>query len=257
MNKLKIMFAISVCAFGAASAQDVDVQGDGTNGGIIFEGKNINTSSSDYVAVQGHSIPAPYYGIGVKGIGGYKGVVGEAKVAGSGDRYGVFGSASGGTNNYGVYGVGSGSGTLYGVLGEATGANSRAGKFVGDLEYTGALVPPSDRKLKKNIKDLRNCVALASKLVPKEYDYRADEYPQMNFNRRHQFGLVAQDVEAVLPDLVSESQIPESPDAKTGAAPETYKNLNYTGLIPVLVGALKEQQHQIEDLTRKIAALEK
>jgi hypothetical protein len=145
-------------------------------------------------------------------------------------------------------------------MAQASGTNSRAGKFQGDLEVTGTLHNPSDRRLKRNIREIRDCLPLIGRLAPKEYEYRTDEFPGMNLGKGHQMGLVAQDVEAVLPELVSESIGTESLKEKpAGAAsvPESYKNVNYMALIPVLVGAIQEQQAQIEALTRKLAQTRK
>ncbi|MAB30631.1 MAG: hypothetical protein CMP78_03475 [Formosa sp.] len=50
-------------------------------------------------------------------------------------------------------------------------------------------------------------------------------------------GLLAQDVQKVLPELVKES------DDKQGTL-----SVNYQGLIPVLINAIKEQQEQIDEL---------
>jgi hypothetical protein len=169
----------------------------------------------------------------------------------------VAGNASGGATNFALYGVASGPGTNYGVWASATGTGSRAGYFSGDLEYTGALVHTSDRKLKKNIVDIRNCTNLIRRMAPKEYEYRTDEYPALNLPKSHQAGLIAQDVEEVFPELVHESVMPASGEKdKNGAAadqkPETYKTVDYMGLIPYLVGAIQEQAAEIDMLKKKL-----
>src|SRR5262249_44420701 len=56
-----------------------------------------------------------------------------------------------------------------------------------------------------------------------------------------QIGLIAQEVEAVLPELVS-----------TDKDAEHTKGLNYTGLVPVTIKAIQEQQAQIEEQNSKI-----
>ena len=59
-----------------------------------------------------------------------------------------------------------------------------------------------------------------------------------------QYGLVAQQVREVLPDIVDE-------DASG------YLSVNYQSVIPVLVEALKEQQTQNEALGARVAELER
>lgn len=261
--------ALSLLA-GVAAAQDVDMRGDGSNNSVVFQGKNINPNSLDIIGVHGQSEPVGFYGIGVRGTGGWKGVEGYATLSGSGTRIGVLGSASNGTSsNYAFYGTSlSATGTSYGaylsasgtgsrgVYASATGANSRAGYFSGSLEYTGSLIGPSDAKLKKNVAPIRNCALRLSRLSPKEFDYRADEFATMRLPKSHQMGLIAQDVEAVFPDLVEESIAPEAEagDGKSQATAERvkYKGVNYIGLIPVLIGAIKEQQEEIAALKKAL-----
>ena len=62
--------------------------------------------------------------------------------------------------------------------------------------------------------------------------------------RGQQLGLVAQEVESVMPELVSTTK-----DA------EQVKGLNYTGLLPVLVNAIQEQQARINRQAHEINRL--
>ncbi|MDB5050048.1 MAG: hypothetical protein JWO30_3119 [Fibrobacteres bacterium] len=257
---LGILLGVGFCF-----SQDFDVRGDGSNSSIILQGKNVNPSAADKIGVQGVSVPTGYYGIGVKGMGGYMGVYGQSLVStpntGVGNRFGLYGQADYGAYNYGTYTYATGTtGANYGVYAVASGVNSRAGYFAGDLEYTGALVHTSDRKLKKNIVDMKNSLAIINRLSPKEYDYRSDEFPAMHLPKGHQTGLVAQDVEEALPELVREATMPESPtDAKADPAgiaapkkPETYKTVDYVALIPYLIGAIQEQSAEIERLKKRL-----
>lgn len=254
---------------GLSYSQDMDVQGDGSNSGIILQGKNINPTNSDKVGVQGYSVPNGYYGYGVRAYGGWKGVQGQATTSanqGNGTRYGIKGTATNGSSNYGVHGWAYGStGTNYGVYGSASGTNSRAGKFSGDLEYTGSLIgPSSDLKLKKNISEIRNCMQIVSRLEPKEFEYRTEEFPALNLSEGRRMGLIAQDVERVLPELVHESQMSaeeEDEEKKKKSAPgnekepEIYKTVDYVSLVPVLIGALQEQAWEIELLKKRLGGV--
>ena len=68
--------------------------------------------------------------------------------------------------------------------------------------------------------------------------WRWKDHPE----RGQQLGLVAQEVEPVLPELVS-----------TAKDAEHIKGLNYTGLLPVLVKAMQEQQQQLEQYRTQLA----
>lgn len=91
-----------------------------------------------------------------------------------------------------------------------------------------------------------------------------------------QIGLLASNVEKVLPELVSEVKAPlnnaaasqvltpeeQEKRAKNGEAPQlvqqngetyyTYKSVNYIGMIPVLLQAIKDQQQMIEQLQQQV-----
>ena len=144
----------------------------------------------------------------------------------------------------------------YGVYGHATGEGATyAGFFAGDVEVTGTLAWGSDRKLKEGIEGLGGSGVLAKlmRLKPRKYKYKRDRRgKRLGFTDRTRYGLVAQEVEAVFPELVSERRhvLPSAEEAwdGAGAAPSgpselvAYKALNYVDLIPLLVQALQEQQ---------------
>jgi ribosomal protein S7 len=56
-------------------------------------------------------------------------------------------------------------------------------------------------------------------------------------NKKQKIGVLAQDIEKVFPELVSESN--------------GVKSVNYQGLVPVLINALKEQQVEIDVLKKE------
>ncbi len=183
------------------------------------------------------------------------GVTGIAE-DGMDENTGVMGEARGGDFNFGVRGIAGQGTTNYAVFGEledtsTIGSHDFAGYFNGPVFATHGYTT-SDVKLKSNIQDLssNNALALISKLNPKSYEYSTADYPSMRLPKGNQYGLIAQDVETVLPELVKEAVHPPKRD-KQGKIiyPEVpFKTVNYTGFIPVLIGAVKEQQHTIDSL---------
>ena len=120
-------------------------------------------------------------------------------------------------------------------------AASPVGTFYGRFNVVGSLtangVPVelvSDIKLKENIKPLENSLDKVKSL-------RGVEYDRIDLGW-HEIGLVAQEVEEVIPDLVRENS-------------EGTKVLEYTHLTAVLVEAIKEQQKQIDTLKETVAEL--
>lgn len=82
---------------------------------------------SDIPGVYGQNDVQDYYGVGVKGVGGYIGVNGQCNQSGGAYYFGVYGTATGTNsgNNFGVYGAASG------------GAANYAGYFEGDSYVSG------------------------------------------------------------------------------------------------------------------------
>ncbi len=88
----------------------------------VIHAETTGTNSQDDIAIYGKCHPVDYWGIGVQGEGGYKGVEGISSGSTTGGIYGVYGKASnsGSGNEYGVYGYAqeSGTGNAYGVYSE-------------------------------------------------------------------------------------------------------------------------------------------
>lgn len=234
---------------GTGHSQDMDVQGDGSNGNIILQGRNISPVQSDKIGVKGVSTPAAFYGIGVWGDGGYQGVVGNAQMSGGGTRRGVAGVASGASGQYSAN---------YGVWGSASGNNAWALYASGNIGHTGSIIFTSDARVKKNIEPLTGNLDALMGLKPKKYEYRVEEFSKMKLQKGEHYGLLAQDVEAAFPHLVQsgffngdEKQV--NPKNYEIADTTNYKGINYIEMIPILIGAIQEQQALIEDLNKKLA----
>jgi len=160
--------------------------------------------------------------------------------------------------------------TAVGVIGIEATNTGNAMVASGDMQVTGTFTNPSDRKLKKNIKPLKNALHIISKLNPKTYEMRWDEekYRNVGFAKMTQIGFIAQELEKVLPNLVkndiihlnnhiyTKKQLQENPElSKKRSNTEKIKSVNYIQLIPLLTKAIKEQQEQIEDLKQAIEDL--
>jgi len=211
-----------------------------------------------------------------------------------GDARGVYGISDGYLSSYGVYGLSEGGYGSYGVYGKTTGGSSSymyAGYFEGDLAYTGTLSNASDQKLKKNAEGLGKGLsgevaeqvqanaqgtsagggardsprsearAKVLQLEPKSYRYRRGEYA-MGLPEGKQYGLVAQQVEELFPELVHTQAHPaDSAQAagNQGTGEEgvlEYKSVSYLQLVPLLVQTVKEQQAEIDALRERLRALE-
>ncbi|MCE3294967.1 MAG: hypothetical protein K0R65_681 [Crocinitomicaceae bacterium] len=177
--------------------------------------------------------------------------------------FGVNGAATGAAvTNYGVYGLASGGTTNnYGVFGTASGTGSYAGYFVGPVNVQGSLtvfsnpVLVSDQMFKANVDNIENALDLIGQLQPRTYIYDTVTYPEFGFESDAQMGLIAQEVELVLPALVNERNRPAQYDSQGNIiqAELKFKGVEYEELIPLLIAGMKEQQSEIEDKDSVIA----
>uniref|UniRef100_UPI0035153038 tail fiber domain-containing protein n=1 Tax=Ekhidna sp. TaxID=2608089 RepID=UPI0035153038 len=138
--------------------------------------------------------------------------------------------------NFGTQNV-STSGTL------AAGATTVTSLRVSSLSTNGSVTTingdgtfsvSSDRRLKENIELLQNTLSKLDKLGGYNYNYKADE------DKKKQIGVIAQELEIVYPELVQTDE-------------RGFKMVNYQGLIPVLIEAIKEQQAEITRLSNQVA----
>ncbi len=136
------------------------------------------------------------------------------------------------------------------------------GAFYSDLGYTGGLFVISDFRTKRNISTITGGLDIIKQLNPVNYFYDTDKYPNMGLNRSLEFGFVAQEVDAILPQITKEKKMDTQATAekkKKKAAvdnSEIFLTLDYTRLIPILTKGIQEQNELIEDQKKKIDALE-
>ncbi len=109
----------------------------------------------------------------------------------------------------------------------------------------------SDKRFKKNIKTIDNALDKVCQLRGTTYEYRVDEFKDKNFKQGTNYGVIAQEIQAVLPELVQ-------------SCDSNYLAVNYNGLIPVLIESIKTQQliikaqqQNIEDINKKYEELSK
>jgi len=202
------------------------------------------------------------------------GIYNQLRPNGSGIGRGIYNylyctsSATG--QKYGIYSTiaGSGSGTRYGIYSTIGGGTGYAGYFVGNVYVSGTVTSTSDARTKEDVENVENALALVNQLSGKTYRFK--DNPEMGLSAGKQYGFIAQELEQVIPELVEDISAPGIPIEKeltdeqlaNGETPEdkttpdtTFKAVNYTGMIPILVEAIKEQQVLIEQQQTEIEAL--
>jgi len=235
-----------------------------TSGDPFYTASFSNTSGDGYPAVLAKADNVAGAGVGVHSEGGETGLYAIAnKSGGSNHRYGIecYGQ-NGPANNYGLYASGAGGNNAYGIYATAFNGTTNWGGYFSGSVYTTGTYQGSDRKLKNDILPLSNAISLIKALKPSTYVYKTNEYKQMELPKGRQYGLIADEVKQVFPTMVKQAVQPakyENDDRSTGrvlADEVTFEAVNYTAMIPVLIAAMQEQQAMIEELQRKIEALE-
>jgi len=143
----------------------------------------------------------------------------------------------------------------YGVWGSrvgTTGALGFGGVFQNGLGYTGALSALSDSRTKTNVRPMENALDIIKNLKGVNYEYDLVKYPYLGLSEGKQYGFIAQELEAVLPELVELHSLdingckPMEARDESKNKLEQFKMVNYVGVIPILVEGMKEQQEIIE-----------
>jgi hypothetical protein len=86
-------------------------------------------------------------------------------------------------------------------------------------------------------------------LKPSTYNFKERYQEIMLASDKPQFGFMAQDVQAILPELVSENKYSGT---NKGDEEITFLGINYIGLIPILTAGIQEQELRIQSLEAKI-----
>lgn len=100
--------------------------------------------------------------------------------------------------------------------------------------FANAWINGSSKRWKENVRPISNPLRTLSRLQGVAFDWKSEQ------GGKPDIGFIAEDVGAVLPQIVSWEQ--NGVDAK---------GVDYTRIVPVLVEALKEQQKQIESLDQQ------
>jgi hypothetical protein len=101
-----------------------------------------------------------------------------------------------------------------------------------NIVCSGDITSNSDISLKDNVVTYENA-------LDKILAMRGVEYDRNDLDGKHEVGLIAQEVEKIIPEVVGESE-------------DGIKNIAYGKLTAVLIEAIKEQQQQINDLRQQL-----
>jgi hypothetical protein len=128
-------------------------------------------------------------------------------------------------------------------LGIGVAANGTAGRL--DCSNDVVAFASSDKRLKENIKPLDNALDKVLKISGVEFDWKElteEEKKTIHGNEGHDVGVIAQEIEEVLPEVVTTRD-------------NGYKAVKYEKILPLLIEAIKEQQEEIDLLKANLDQL--
>jgi len=111
------------------------------------------------------------------------------------------------------------------------------GLFDGDVVAFSTTIA-SDAKLKENVENLNYGLKDVLDIRPVSFDWKDKR------NGQHDIGVIAQEIEKIIPEVVVEVDTLNSED--------THKTVDYAKLTSVLIKAVQEQQQQINELKEKL-----
>ena len=133
--------------------------------------------------------------------------------------------------------------------------NSPNGDLNGFWKYNGTFISvgphSSDITLKKNIEPLKDSLSRVLNLNPVSFNWDEDIVPNLAKDYPQMVGLIAQEVELIVPEVVCNTKVNIKGDKS-----KEVKRVLYENLVPLLIDSIKDQQQQIEELKARISVLE-
>ena len=106
----------------------------------------------------------------------------------------------------------------------------------GNMVATGNVTAYSDARLKTNVNTINNALNIVDQLRGVSFDWKE--------SGEHSIGVIAQEVEKVLPELVIDATTTNDETQKE----ETFKTVDYGKMVGVLINAIKELKAEVEEL---------
>ena len=127
----------------------------------------------------------------------------------------------------------------------SVGVGTAASGVSGELRATGNVTAyySSDARLKENITAIPNALDAIDKINGVTFDWTADFLAKQGeedgyFVRKHDVGVIAQEIQQVLPEAVAQRE-------------DGYLAVKYDRIVPLLIQAIKELKAEVEDLKGK------
>lgn len=214
--------------------QELDVLGDVRLRGAIFDNSNLSGSANQVLTAGPSGAGVTWATLTASSVGAISGI--NVSDDNTGIRYPLFAAAANATTTIQYIDT---DGIVYNTSTNCLGIGSLTPTsrldIIGDVRVAGIITATdfnssSDRTLKHDIQVIENPIEKVLQLNGVTFSWNETGKPSV--------GVIAQEVEQVLPELVSDTEP---------------KSVNYNGLIGLLIECVKEQQKQIDEL-KKVTA---
>jgi hypothetical protein len=239
-NLANVSFATTIAANSVALGTDTtgDYVASMTAGTGITVGTATGEGSTPVITNTG--VTSNVAGTGISVSGG----TGAVTITNSGVTSAAAGtgvSVSGATGAV-TFSIGQAVATSSNVQFNSLGIGMAASATAGRIDATNDIVAfsSSDIRFKENITPIENALDKISKISGNTYDWKAENKAEHGYEG-NDVGVIAQEIEAVLPQLVQTRE-------------NGYKAVKYDKLVALLIEGIKEQQIQIEELKAQIGS---
>jgi len=126
-----------------------------------------------------------------------------------------------------------------GALGVGVNPNATDGRI--DASNDVVAYSSSDKRWKENIQPIENALDKVSQISGVEFDWKKltkEEKKIQHGNEGHDIGVIAQEIEKVLPEIVTTRE-------------NGYKGVRYEKIVPLLIESIKELKVEIEELKNR------
>jgi hypothetical protein len=152
---------------------------------------------------------------------------------------------SGTSTNITAYTINQNVGTANNVQFNSLGVNTAGSGTAGEIRATNEITAyySSDKRLKENIIPLNNALNKLLRVNGVEFDWTTDHINSRGgedgyFVRKHDVGIIAQEIQEVLPEVVAERT-------------DGYLAVRYEKIVPLLIEAIKELQAEVDALKKQ------
>lgn len=131
------------------------------------------------------------------------------------------------------------------------GTNNLAAQIIGSGTFTGTWTQASDQNLKTNIAEMPDDTYDRLIQTPTHtYGYDKEGNPAMNLPDGLHYGVLAQELQELFPELVHQYSLPPtlSEDGAETAPGQDYLAVNYIEMIPIMMYAIQRQNQMIAGL---------